>query len=39
MAGTTWKDLQDILFKLDAIIVLLQQIKNNQSGSNGQENP
>lgn len=36
MAGTTWKDLQDVLIKLDVIIELLQQIKANQT--NGKEN-
>jgi len=35
MPGTTWKDLEDILFKLDAIITLLRQIRDNQTNGQG----
>lgn len=35
MPGTTWKDLEDILFKLDAIITLLRQIRDNQDKGQG----
>lgn len=35
MPGTTWKDLESVLFKLDQIIALLQQIKANQEKGQG----
>ncbi len=35
MPGTPWKDLENILFKLDQIITLLQQIKANQDKGQG----